>query len=109
MKLKTIIITLILSSSILLLTGCLENHDNRFIGTWINDDNENDEITLLSDGRYSTRGITGTWEITDNKLILNQETGVNAMATFNFEFKNNDQQLTLTTTNGQYQYNYTKQ
>ena len=48
----------------------LSPEKNRFVGTW---KNASSHLTLdvLSDGTCSMWGNTGTWDVTDGKLVIN--------------------------------------
>jgi hypothetical protein len=87
------------------LSGCTDSdsqsNDNRFVGTWsCSTEGIESTMILFSDGTvdgipiYST--VHGTWEIKDNKLVLNVNIfQADTMYSYNYEFSNNDDTLKL--------------
>ena len=96
---KAILVSLSVSIFIILivLSGC-NSVDDRFIGTWIDEGNEEATYTFLSDGTFSSNdyfGPRGTWEIQDNRLILKNESEDIVYLSARFTFSEGNNKLTL--------------
>ena len=79
------------------LSGCFENRDNRFVGTWAHRD-YGSIFEYFSDGKGTIQGTPMTWEIKDGKLVMKWLDGESAL-TYNYEFSENNTKLTLTNVN----------
>ncbi|MEF8848151.1 MAG: DUF5640 domain-containing protein [Candidatus Thermoplasmatota archaeon] len=111
-NIKTLFVIAILFT--LVLSGCAQlnptskSDEEKLVGTWsttttgtINDQPYNETLiyTFFSDGsamlNYSAGEMPATWQIKNEKLILNFEEATQP-ATYNYQFSENDDQLTLT-------------
>lgn len=110
---KQILIIMVLGVLFVILCGCTTNNtteEDRFIGTWKcstkgggtgQPEYYNSTMILYSDGTvdgipiYSTVG--GTWDIKDNKLVLNVEIfQSDTTYSYSYVFSDNDKTLKLT-------------
>ena len=88
-------ITLLLVSTMTILvclTGCMSEKD-KFVGTW---KTTVITYTFFSDGTLSVNGISGTYEIKDDKLVISSN---DVSGTFDYSFSNDDTTLTLVDVN----------
>ena len=92
MKLKIALITIIILTVTVGLSGC-EEVDKRFIGTWKASRKEYPTITFYSNKKYSMPGINGTWDIQNGILILKNN---NIVEKYKYNFSGNNYFLTLT-------------
>jgi len=99
MKKQFVIFGIIILLIVIGLSGCSENKDNRFIGTWKRQE-PSTKLTFFSDGTLTQdfiEGYEGNWEIKNGKIILSFS---NNQATkeylYDFSFSNNDKTFTLT-------------
>jgi len=119
MKKQLVIVGIILMLLVVSLSGCSTrpsseiNIDDRFFGTWEGEDESGDTalIIFFSDGAFNTSyGERGEYEIKNEKLIMTVITGdLKAVATYDYDFSNNDTNLTLTEFGGGKTLVYTKQ
>jgi len=114
MKKQLIIIGIIVILLSVGLSGCNENtsksDEEKIIGTWTNRDMHDGSIESNSYIFYSNKtfkvigsyesevlNINGTWNITDNKLVMTAE---GETKTADYKFSDNNKTLTLTDKNG---------
>jgi len=100
------------------LSGCEElntendgntvSQSDRFIGTWKNEGNSYEIITLFSDGACSYLGISGFWELKDGKLVLDLYTS-GLTITYDYYFSEEYTKLNLRQVGGDNYSTYTKQ
>lgn len=105
------------------LSGCnqisntLNPEKNKFVGTWNYQYGKkfNCSVTFISDGTYSNSrqycfGDSGSWNITDSKLVVNYLlNGEPAYSIYSYSFYNNSNNVTLTDVNSNMTLNMTKQ
>jgi len=101
MGMKKGILVLIISIFVVnVLCGCINENKKtnaidiktKFVGKW-NSDSES--ITFYSDGTYVSTNSNGTFELKDDKLLLQDQVNSEAYE-FTYSFSNNDNTLTLT-------------
>ena len=105
MKEQLILVGISILLICIVLSGCSENIDSRFVGTWecsteitFSGITEfiNSTMVLFSDGTcigsppYSI--LEKTWEVKENRLVFNTELGLDS---YTYKFSNNDNILTL--------------
>ena len=114
MKKQLMIVGIIIILLTVGLIGCNENtsksDEEKIIGTWTNRDMHDGSIESNSYIFYSNKtfkvigsyesevlNINGTWNITDNKLVMTAE---GETKTADYKFSDNNKTLTLTDKNG---------
>jgi len=114
MKKQLMIVGIIIILLTVGLSGCNENtsksDEEKIIGTWTNRDMHDGSIESNSYIFYSNKtfkvivsyesevlNINGTWNITDNKLVMTAE---GETKTADYKFSDNNKTLTLTDKNG---------
>lgn len=114
MKRKSIIIGIVALLVCVGLSGCnqvsntLNPEKSKFVGTWASNISLNLSFTpnlvLFSDGTcsYAMLGGSspGTWDLKDNKLVIQLTGSLPYMYTYGYQFSNNDRTLILSTTGG---------
>lgn len=124
MKKQLIIIGIVAILICVRLSGCLTQHNNenqvsnslnvernKFVGTWTNTTGSvTTTWNLFSNGTSSLENFTGTWNLTDSKLVINLlSTNYLFTYTFNYTFSNNNRTLILISSGGYTPVIYTKQ
>ncbi len=89
MKKQLILFAVAILLIVVCLSGCSENRDQRFVGTW--ESVSGGELTFFSDGECSI----GTWEVKEGKLVIDINTG--GRIVYTFSFSDNNTKLSLTT------------
>jgi hypothetical protein len=77
------------------MSGCstLVSDKDKFVGTWKAANGTTS--VLFSDGTCTITGITGTWDIKDNLLVI-KLANLPTQSTFSYVFSNGDKTVTLT-------------
>ena len=103
MKNKTLVIVISIILWTILFSGCNEkeinnnitpSEEDRFIGTWKSERGAL-TITFFSDDDCSFFGLSGYWEIKDEKLVITTYE-VEQNIIYDYSFSNDDKTLTLT-------------
>ena len=89
-------------------SGCssLTGDKNKFVGTW--KASTGATSVLFSDGTCTVVGISGTWQIKDNLLVI-VLANLPTQSTFSYVFSNGDKTVTLTDIGTGVSVIYTKQ
>jgi len=102
MKKQLIIIGIIAIIVTVGLSGCSQVSDTvhpektRFVGTWQNTTrNTTRTFVLFSDGSCSFSNLTGIWNVTDGKFVM-EFPDSHLTYSFYYTFSNNDRSLSLT-------------
>jgi len=96
---KKVIIGVILFLLTISLSGCFENRDSRFVGTWEYKNWPGDFPTmkLYSNGRGYVGDDYVTWEIDGaDCLVFNRESKESKPRVYYYSFSNDGKELTLT-------------
>jgi hypothetical protein len=101
---KIIGIGLILILLAVCLSGCIDNRDSRFIGTWKAHEHT---ISFHSDGTCSYFGISGKWDIKNDKLVLEAQDGGSIV--YHYYFSEDNKVLYIKTTGADEYTSYIKQ
>lgn len=114
MRKQLVIIGVILFFICVSLSGCNQVSDtltlekNKFIGTWQNTTlGLVITLSLFSDGTCTYLSLSGTWDVTDGKFVM-EFADSRLSSTYTYTFSDNDRTLTLTSQYG-LTTNYTKQ
>ena len=102
MNKKQIVIGIVIILLIVGLSGCDEisnpliSDKDKLVGTWEKELGYTNNIVFFSDGDCSISGFSGTWEIKDEKLVIDAEGRLGLVkGVFEYYFSNNDNTLHL--------------
>jgi len=95
MKKQLIIIGIIALLICVGVSGCnsLMSDKDKFVGTWKT--SLGVTSVLFSDGTCTISGVSGTWDVKDNMLII-VLANLPTQSTFSYVFSNDDKTVTLT-------------